>query len=203
MSDVSGEILDLLHTMPDLRRTPTGDLHEQGRYVAVELTEAREGHADYLAFLAGQIKRELERRKAQGDTQTETSGSVTAEMARELRDWFDFACFLSQSGQAIEWKGTHYEGRCLLHRDQAMLFWLWPTGLWWCYGCGSGGDVYDWLVAVSRTLGKGELATWGAAVRWLRDYAGEPIRIGDKSEGRERVKPIYEVFADVVAGPTP
>jgi CHC2 zinc finger len=36
-------------------------------------------------------------------------------------------------------------GRCALpdHEDTTPSFYIYPSGRWWCYGCGRGGDVVD------------------------------------------------------------
>jgi DNA primase len=47
--------------------------------------------------------------------------------------------------------GTGYKGRCPFHKDDTPSFVVNPDkGLWHCFGCGEGGDVFSFLMKIER-----------------------------------------------------
>ena len=72
-------------------------------------------------------------------------------------------------------------GRCPLHTEQTSSFHVdTETGLWHCFGCGDGGDVYA-LVEKMHGL------SFPEAVRWLAQRYGIPIEA-------PRLKPVWEAY---------
>jgi DNA primase len=93
---------------------------------------------------------------------------------REATDLLD----LVQERVVLKQRGRLFWGCCPFHQEKTPSFKVDPaTGLWHCFGCGIGGDVYGWVM---RTEG----VDFGEAVRMLADRAH--IEIHETSGGAPR-----------------
>jgi len=83
--------------------------------------------------------------------------------------------------------GAGYKGRCPFHKDDTPSFVVSPEkGLWHCFGCGEGGDLFGFLMKIERI-------SFPEAVDRLAEEAG--VRITRRSNGdRDR---LFEINAAV------
>lgn len=82
--------------------------------------------------------------------------------------------------------GSRYKGHCPFHKDDTPSFYVDPEkGLWHCFGCGEGGDLFAFLMKIERI-------SFPEALERLAAEAG--IRISRKGDGaREK---LYEINAE-------
>ncbi|HEY3921757.1 MAG TPA: DNA primase [Gaiellaceae bacterium] len=88
--------------------------------------------------------------------------------------------------------GSQLTGRCPFHEERTASFSVDPAkGLYHCFGCGKGGDVFT-FVRDTQAL------DWPGAVEWLADRFRIPIEYEDAKPGddvrRNRRKRLYELL---------
>ncbi len=82
--------------------------------------------------------------------------------------------------------GSRYKGHCPFHKDDTPSFYVDPEkGLWHCFGCGEGGDLFAFLMKIERI-------SFSEALERLAAEAG--VRISRKGDGA-RAK-LYEINAE-------
>jgi len=83
--------------------------------------------------------------------------------------------------------GSRYKGHCPFHKDDTPSFYVDPEkGLWHCFGCGAGGDLFGFLMKIERISFK-------EALERLAAEAG--VRIARRGDGtREK---LYAISAEV------
>ncbi|MEA3356483.1 MAG: DNA primase [Candidatus Bipolaricaulota bacterium] len=85
--------------------------------------------------------------------------------------------------------GTNYKGRCPFHKDDTPSFVVDPKkGLWHCFGCGEGGDVFAFLMKIER------ISFPEAAERLAREAGLSYTSKGDGE--RERLRKITAEVAE-------
>lgn len=83
----------------------------------------------------------------------------------------DFLALVSETVQ-LKRRGQDYWGCCPFHQEKSPSFHINPaTGLWKCFGCGKGGDLFDYVM-------EREHLEFPDAVRYLADRAG--IELSDE-----------------------
>ena len=100
---------------------------------------------------------------------------ITDEDKERVRQATDF---LQLVGETVELRrrGADWWGCCPFHHEKTPSFHINPsTGLWKCFGCGLGGDVYDYVM-------KRENLEFVDAIRYLADRAG--IELVEERGGR-------------------
>lgn len=91
-------------------------------------------------------------------------GRISDEDIQRVRDATDAVSLISE-GVVLQKKGRLFWGRCPFHGEKTASFKVDPaTGLWHCFGCGAGGDVFGYLM-------KRENLEFPDAVRALADRA--------------------------------
>ncbi|MCK4245870.1 DNA primase, partial [Candidatus Bipolaricaulota bacterium] len=85
--------------------------------------------------------------------------------------------------------GTSYKGRCPFHSDDTpSLVVNAQKGLWHCFGCGEGGDLFSFLMKIERI-------SFPEALERLAEEAGVSLRRRD--DGAK--EPLREIIAEVAA----
>jgi DNA primase len=95
---------------------------------------------------------------------------------RQAADIVEFISFVTPLKQA----GRSYKGLCPFHREKTPSFHVdRAKGLFYCFGCGAGGDVFKFLMRTERY-------TFPEAVEHVANRVG--IEIPKKSKGRDEAK---------------
>lgn len=90
---------------------------------------------------------------------------ITDEDKERVRQATDFFQLVSETVE-LRRRGSDFWGCCPFHHEKTPSFHINPsTGLWKCFGCGLGGDVYDYVM-------KRENLEFVDAIRFLADRAG-------------------------------
>lgn len=106
------------------------------------------------------------------------AGSISAEDIQKVRDATDIVAFISERSP-VKQKGRDFWCCCPLHNEKTPSFKIDPAlQLWHCFGCGEGGDVFDFVM-------KTEGLSFPEAVRRLADRAH--IEIEETASGRPRI----------------
>jgi len=67
-----------------------------------------------------------------------------------IKDRIDIVTVISRYLSLAE-SGANYKGRCPFHKDDTPSFMVSPQkGLWHCFGCGEGGDLFGFLMKIER-----------------------------------------------------
>ncbi len=92
-------------------------------------------------------------------------------------------------------RGSRYVGICPFHPDKSPSLTVSPEkGLYHCFGCGEGGDVFRFLMAIERI-------EFPEAVRRLAEEAGVPLQRSEGGTGqRERLRALLERVARFFEG---
>lgn len=86
--------------------------------------------------------------------------------------------------------GRYYKTRCPFHPDKNPSFTVSEEkGVWHCFGCGAGGDVFSFLMRI-------ENITFVEAAKLLAEREGIPFQWeGKADESRDRIASLYEACA--------
>lgn len=69
---------------------------------------------------------------------------------QEIKDRVDILSIISRY-LSLAKSGANYKGRCPFHKDDTPSFMVNPEkGLWHCFGCGEGGDVFSFLMKMEK-----------------------------------------------------
>ncbi|WP_028264186.1 DNA primase [Atopobium fossor] len=86
-----------------------------------------------------------------------------------VRDATDFAALVSET-VVLKPRGNDLWGCCPFHQEKSPSFKITPsTGLWHCFGCGKGGDIFDYVC-------ERENLDFPDAIRFLADRAGIELK---------------------------
>lgn len=92
-------------------------------------------------------------------------GRLSADIKEEIRQRIDLV-ELAGAHVALKKAGRHYRGLCPFHQEKTPSFHIdRERGLWHCFGCGAGGDIYDFVMRIGNL-------SFGEAVETLARRAG-------------------------------
>jgi len=84
-------------------------------------------------------------------------GRLTADIKEEIRQRVDLV-ELASAHVALKKAGRHYKGLCPFHQEKTPSFHIdRERGLWHCFGCLQGGDIFDFVMRIGN-LSFGEAA---------------------------------------------
>src|SRR5205809_70231 len=76
-------------------------------------------------------------------------GRLTADIREEIRQRVDLV-ELASAHVSLKKAGRHYKGLCPFHQEKTPSFHIdRERGLWHCFGCGEGGDIFDFVMRIS------------------------------------------------------
>ncbi len=92
-------------------------------------------------------------------------GRLTADIKEEIRQRVDLV-ELASAHVALKKAGRHYKGLCPFHQEKTPSFHIdRERGLWHCFGCSQGGDIFDFVMRIGNL-------SFGEAVETLAHRAG-------------------------------
>jgi DNA primase len=95
-------------------------------------------------------------------------GQLTPEVKEEIRRRVDLVGLISQHA-ALKRAGRYYRGLCPFHHEKTPSFYVDPDrGLFHCFGCGAGGDLFDFVMRTGNL-------TFMEAAQELARRAGVPL----------------------------
>ena len=104
---------------------------------------------------------------------------ITDEDKEKVRQATDFVQLVAETVE-LRQRGQEFWGCCPFHGEKSPSFKVNPnTGLWHCFGCGEGGDVFSYVQ-------KRENLEFPDAIRYLADKAG--IELAEERGGRRGPK---------------
>jgi DNA primase len=107
------------------------------------------------------------------------TGRISDEDISALRDRADLAVVVGDY-TALRRAGTRLKGLCPFHAEKTASFTVDPTrGLFHCFGCGAGGDAYEFLMRI-------EALTFPEAVERLARATGYELRYLDQRPGARK-----------------
>src|SRR2546427_12162996 len=76
-------------------------------------------------------------------------GRLTADIKEEIRQRVDLV-ELASAHVSLKKAGRHYKGLCPFHQEKTPSFHIdRERGLWHCFGCGEGGDIFAFVMRIS------------------------------------------------------
>jgi DNA primase len=89
--------------------------------------------------------------------------------------------------------GSSHKGRCPFHKDDTPSFMVnGEKGLWHCFGCGEGGDLFAFLMKIERL-------TFIEAAQRLADEAGVSLSSSREDGEREKLRGVVAAVAEYYA----
>jgi hypothetical protein len=115
--------------------------------------------------------------------------------AEEVKAAVPMERLLEGDGRELRRSGPNRVCRCPLHDERDPSFTLYPDGRWYCYGCGQGGDVFNYMM-------ERDGITFPEAKAKLAEMAGvspieSPVRAPSAPPAREGWRP-YVMSSDEV-----
>lgn len=105
-------------------------------------------------------------------------GRLSADIKEEIRQRVDLVELVSEH-VALKKTGRYYKGLCPFHQEKTPSFHVdRDKGLWHCFGCQAGGDVFDFVMRVSNL-------SFGEAVETLARRAGVRLERTPEETRRE------------------
>lgn len=103
------------------------------------------------------------------------------EEREQVREATDFVSLVSETVQLRERGSGDFWGCCPFHHEKTPSFHVrTDTGFWYCFGCGEGGDVFNFVQ-------KRENLSFPESIRYLADRAGiELHETGPRADGPRR-----------------
>lgn len=166
------------------RRVSDRDLQDEADYVEREIDELemydaiQDGMLDVWDYAGGLVYRrrlirdELARRKRLGPPRFHERPSLTAfsHLLKERLALHEYIVWLGYCPD-MRRRGKWHLARCPFHGEKTPSFFVFsePLGHFKCFGCGIGGDAYDFLMTANQVEG------WRQAVEKVADYLGEPL----------------------------
>ena len=143
-----------LLTKIEYRRIADDDLAAERAYVERELVETNDPELDAaLKHRLAVLKDEEKRRRrlaAQGGPLYRGRASVSKERIAAGKDGLDIAALIARDLDEAWMRGDRTWFFCSAHgageKNPSLVAYR-SQGKWWCYGCNSGGDGIDWLIA--------------------------------------------------------
>jgi DNA primase len=115
-------------------------------------------------------------------------GRITEELIGEIKNKNNLldliSCYVT-----LKKSGKSYQGLCPFHSERTPSFSVNPEkGLWYCFGCSSGGDIFDFLKKV-------ENLSFFEAVTSLAERAGIAIPESEETGYSEAYKDKKDLYA--------
>ena len=79
---------------------------------------------------------------------------------------------------ALKRRGARFVGLCPFHQEKTPSFTVNDEGLWYCFGCGTGGDLFRFIM-------EQEGVGFGEAVRSVAERLGIPVPEPERTPGGE------------------
>lgn len=109
-----------------------------------------------------------------------------ANQIEEIKEKLDLVDYISQYLPLTK-AGKNYKALCPFHSEKTPSFMVSPElGVWKCFGCGEGGDIYQFLM-------KMEGLEFGEALRTLAQKAGVTLESYQPSPEEDRKKRLLEL----------
>ena len=107
---------------------------------------------------------------------------ISDEEREQIRDAIDFVSLVGETVQLRERGSGDFWGCCPFHHEKSPSFHVRAdTGFWYCFGCGEGGDVFDYIK-------KRENLTFYEAMQYLADRAGIELHETSAPTGPSRAR---------------
>lgn len=107
---------------------------------------------------------------------------ISDEEREQIRDAIDFVSLVGETVQLRERGSGDFWGCCPFHHEKSPSFHVRAdTGFWYCFGCGEGGDVFDYIK-------KRENLTFYEAMQYLADRAGIELHETSAPTGPTRAR---------------
>src|SRR5215212_5492753 len=111
------------------------------------------------------------------------------QIIRQVRDTADIVDFIQQV-TPLKLAGTRYKGLCPFHREKTPSFTVDRSkGLFYCFGCGTGGDVFKFLALTERF-------TFPEAVEHVASRYGIELPKKKRTSRENDKDDLYEVLDD-------
>jgi DNA primase len=68
--------------------------------------------------------------------------------ARTAKSRCDFIALVREYLPRLRPAGRQYRSLCPFHQERHPSFYVHPRGVWHCFGCGAGGDVFDFIMRI-------------------------------------------------------
>jgi DNA primase len=110
--------------------------------------------------------------------------SFRAEAIAEIKSRLDIVSVVGEYVH-LRKQGRNYVGLCPFHQEKTPSFTVSPERqLFYCFGCGAGGDVYSFLMRLERL-------SFAEAVRRLAEKAGVPLRAQSAGPVSSKYEDLY------------
>ena len=113
----------------------------------VGYTKERLDYEHYLAHRLDHLNDEAVRR-IKIARYTPSRSAVSQDTIKAIKDRLPLERVISQD-RVLKKAGRLLLARCPWHEDAHPSLTIYPDNHWFCYSCQTGGDVFDWLMAVS------------------------------------------------------
>ncbi len=171
---------DLLARMAPWRRYPMADLESMLEYSSRELAGCRSENLDDLAAYHGaevdEIRKEIRRRNTMPPSHLARGrlGSYTAEI---VKDTVPIEDYIQPHVDLRAVTSKRFVGLCPMHAEKTPSFTVYSGRGFYCFGCGWGGDIFDFAMQVvlktrDFVAAVQEVGVWGG----LLSRGGPPVR---------------------------
>jgi len=111
--------------------------------------------------------------------------------AREIKRHADIFPLVSRYTR-LQRAGRQYRGLCPFHSERHPSFYVTPEGLWNCFGCGLGGDIFAFVMCVENCDFRG-------ALRIMGKHSSTPSSKAPSAASLASGWPRLEAFAEAAA----
>jgi DNA primase len=101
--------------------------------------------------------------------------------ARAVKSRCDFTALVRRYVPRLRPTGGQFIGRCPFHTERHPSFYAHPRGVWHCFGCGAGGDVFDFVM-------RAETCDFRRAVQIVARFSGVARESEPRSGERLRTR---------------
>lgn len=118
-------------------------------------------------------------------------GGITPEVKEEIRRRTDILALVGAHA-ALRKSGRYFKALCPFHQEKTPSFHVDPErGLWHCFGCGAGGDIFDFIMRTGNL-------TFVEAARELARRAG--VEVDTSPEASQRASEREQILRALDAG---
>src|SRR3990172_2612535 len=116
------------------------------------------------------------------------AGNFPPHLLDEIRSRVDLVDLISEY-VPLKRAGENWKARCPFHAEKPPSFTVNPRkGLFHCFGCGAGGDVFGFLMRQDRLA-------FPEAVRFLAERVGVELPRGQQPESVSQFEPLYRALS--------